>query len=571
MAQKQNDEELKQMARETTIPNNSEIILPVIDIRMKDRAIASSINGIAFAEFGGDLIYANRSTLEMWGYKKDQEMLGRPAVEFWKDKDKAIDMLKALKRTGSWVGELVAKRKDGSFFDAQVSATSISDETGKPSFMMSSFFDMTERNKIEKELRKSEEKYRLLVETMNDGLAIQDGNGILNFVNDKLCEMLGYPKEELIGHSALEFLDEVNQNKLEEQIRLRREGKQAPYEIEFRKKNGQNVPTLVSPQFLFDEDGNFKGSFGIITDITERKRSEEALQKAHDGLEQRVEKRTSELRESEEKFRLIAETSNDIIYQFDLQGLTTYCSPSIEQVLGFTLQEIIGTNIRDYFPSTELEKATENLKRIRSGERIELLELHILNKNRIPISLEISASPIIKEGNLIGGQGIARNITERKKTEDALRSRELELENKTKNLEEVNTALKVLLKKRGQDKIEIEEKVLSNVKELVEPYLEKLKNSESNEKQKTYVDILESNLQEIISPFIRRLSSKYLSLTPTEIQVADLVRKGKRNKEMADLLHLSPRTIKFHRENIRKKLGITNTKSNLRSHLISLQ
>jgi len=571
MAQKQNDEELKQMARETTISNNSEIILPVIDIRMKDRAIASSINAIAFAEFGGDLIYANRSTLEMWGYKKDQEMLGRPAVEFWKDKDKAIDMLKALKRTGSWVGELVAKRKDGSFFDAQVSATSISDETGKPSFMMSSFFDMTERNKIEKELRKSEEKYRLLVETMNDGLAIQDGNGILNFVNDKLCEMLGYPKEELIGHSALEFLDEVNQNKLEEQIRLRREGKQAPYEIEFRKKNGQNVPTLVSPQFLFDEDGNFKGSFGIITDITERKRSEEALQKAHDGLEQRVEKRTSELRESEEKFRLIAETNNDIIYQFDLQGLTTYCSPSIEQVLGFTPQEIIGTNIRDYFPSTELEKATENLKRIRSGERIELLELQVLNKNRIPISLEISASPIIKEGNLIGGQGIARNITERKKTEDALRSRELELENKTKNLEEVNTALKVLLKKRGQDKIEIEEKVLSNVKELVEPYLEKLKNSESNEKQKTYVDILESNLQEIISPFIRRLSSKYLSLTPTEIQVADLVRKGKRNKEMADLLHLSPRTIKFHRENIRKKLGITNTKSNLRSHLISLQ
>ena len=152
-----------------------------------------------------------------------------------------------------------------------------------------------------------------------------------------------------------------------------------------------------------------------------------------------------------------------------------------------------------------------------------------------------------------------------------MRERENELVNKTRNLEDVNTALKVLLKKREEDKTELEEKVLLNVKELVEPYLEKLKNSELNEKQKIYADIVELNINDIISPFLGKLSSKYLKLTPSEIQISNLVRQGRRTKEIADLLHLSTRTIKFHRENIRKKLDITNTKSNLRSHLLSLQ
>jgi len=144
------------------------------------------------------------------------------------------------------------------------------------------------------------------------------------------------------------------------------------------------------------------------------------------------------------------------------------------------------------------------------------------------------------------------------------------LEIKTTTLEETNTALKVLLKRRDEDKTEYEEKVLLNVKELVVPYLEKLNKSGLDETQKAYAGILESNLNDIISPFSQRLSSKFLNFTPTEIQVANLLKQGKTNKEIGEVLNSSPRTVAFHRENIRKKLGLKNKKTNLKSYLLSL-
>jgi PAS domain S-box-containing protein len=163
------------------------------------------------------------------------------------------------------------------------------------------------------------------------------------------------------------------------------------------------------------------------------------------------------------------------------------------------------------------------------------------------------------------------NIIELKQTDWALKKREKELEIKTKSLEEMNSALKVLLERRELDKQELEEKVLFNVKELVVPYLEKLKGSGLDEKKKGYASVLESNLNSIISPFSRTLSSKYLNLTPAEIRVANLVNQSKTTKEIADLLNVSGKTIGSHRESIRKKLGIKNKKANLRTHLLSLE
>jgi len=166
---------------------------------------------------------------------------------------------------------------------------------------------------------------------------------------------------------------------------------------------------------------------------------------------------------------------------------------------------------------------------------------------------------------------IATDITRRMQKEEMLKTREKELKKKTNNLEEVNTALKVLLKRREKDKIELEEKVLLNVRELVSPYLRKLIGGGLNEHQETYASIMKSNLKDIISPFMHRLSSKYINLTPSEIQIANLIKQGRNTKEIAKLLNLSARTIKFHRENIRRKIGIKNSKANLRTHLISFQ
>jgi PAS domain S-box-containing protein len=166
---------------------------------------------------------------------------------------------------------------------------------------------------------------------------------------------------------------------------------------------------------------------------------------------------------------------------------------------------------------------------------------------------------------------MAIDIHERKQVEDALREREKELESQAANLEEMNAALKVLLKRRDEDEKVLQEKVLFNVRELIEPCLEKLKHGELNNKQKAYLDILESNLNDIVSPFSRSLQLRHYNLTPSEMQIAALVRDGKTTKQIANLLNLSTRTVDTHRLRIRTKLGIRNKKSNLRSHLLSLR
>jgi PAS domain S-box-containing protein len=162
-------------------------------------------------------------------------------------------------------------------------------------------------------------------------------------------------------------------------------------------------------------------------------------------------------------------------------------------------------------------------------------------------------------------------LIELKQAEHNLKAREKGLVIKAHNLEEANIALRALLKRRDRDKMELEEKVISNINDLVKPYLEKLKNNGLNERQKACASILESNLYDIISPFSHTLSSRRLNLTPAEIQVANLVKHGRNTKEIADFLNVSTRTIESHRDNIRKKLGIKNKKANLRTYLLSIQ
>lgn len=167
-------------------------------------------------------------------------------------------------------------------------------------------------------------------------------------------------------------------------------------------------------------------------------------------------------------------------------------------------------------------------------------------------------------------QRLENEIAEHEKAEEALRKREAELRLNSRHLEEVNTALRVLLRQRDEHKVEIEEKVLSNLRELVIPYIETLQESDLDAKQMSCVNMLESNLKDLISPFSQKLSSEYLGLTPKEIQVANLVREGKTTKEIAELLNVSTNAIVFHRYHIRKKLGLKNQKINLRSYLSSL-
>lgn len=159
---------------------------------------------------------------------------------------------------------------------------------------------------------------------------------------------------------------------------------------------------------------------------------------------------------------------------------------------------------------------------------------------------------------------------ERRKAEDDLKRSEKELQLKSKTLEEANIALKVLLKHREEDRSVMEENILSNVKKLILPSIDKLKNLKLNETQLDHVNIMENHVKEIISPFLRNLTTKHFDMTPREIQIATLIKEGKTTKEMTEYLNISATAVDFHRKNIRSKLGIKNSKTNLRSLLISM-
>ncbi|NLN59240.1 MAG: PAS domain S-box protein [Deltaproteobacteria bacterium] len=165
---------------------------------------------------------------------------------------------------------------------------------------------------------------------------------------------------------------------------------------------------------------------------------------------------------------------------------------------------------------------------------------------------------------------LAQEVEERRRMEEILKKREKELEVKSRNLEELNTALTVLLKKREEDKNQLEERVLTNVKEMVLPYTEKLRNTALHSDQAAYLSILENHLNDIISPFLVKMSAKYRRFTPKEIQVATLVKDGKTSKEIADIMNVCVGAVELHRNHIRKKLGLTHKKMNLRSYLLSL-
>jgi len=168
-------------------------------------------------------------------------------------------------------------------------------------------------------------------------------------------------------------------------------------------------------------------------------------------------------------------------------------------------------------------------------------------------------------------KAVIERTAELTRSNEQLKAKKAELHLQTEELSELNSALRVLLKQREQDKDALEEKVLCNIKRVAVPYIEKLKKSRLNDEQITCLNILESNLNDIVSSFTRELSSKYLALSPTEIQVANLINEGKQTKEIADILNLSNNTIVSHRYKIRSKLGLKNKKVNLRAYLRTIK
>ncbi|MBC2745231.1 MAG: PAS domain S-box protein [Desulfosarcina sp.] len=312
-------------------------------------------------------------------------------------------------------------------------------------------------------------------------------------------------------------------------------------------------------------------------------------------------KAEARIRESEQRYRSFLESSPDPIVVYNMKGVATYVNPAFEQTFGLSRLELLGKQI-DFVPEECWPETKAAIDRMLSGKKITMFETKRLARDGRVLDVQISSTLFQdQKGQPVGNIVTLRDISARKKAEEALgqyhdqleelvqeRTAELAdtnrrlkqqiderkraeeaLKAQSSHLEEVNTALRVLLKKREEDKKEVETNVLSNVKELVSPYLVRLKRGHLEPRQETMLEILQSNLDNIISPFISKLSSRYLNFTPTEIRVANLIKEGKTNKEIAELLLISKNTVLFHRHHIRTKLGLKNKKINLRTHLLS--
>ncbi len=287
------------------------------------------------------------------------------------------------------------------------------------------------------------------------------------------------------------------------------------------------------------------------------------------------------LKEREENFRTLAENANDGILIAVEEGKYVYANQRAAEITGYGVFELLKTTIQDIVHPDDFEKIEETYRHIFAGKKFQrLFETTIVRKDGNEVPIEITSARSIWYGHPAAIL-IFRDITERVKAKNALqeahhklelrvKERTKDLEIKTKSLEEMNTAMKVLLKKREEDKIEIEDNVLTNVKELVMPFVDKFRETQLDGQQKTFLSIIESNLNEIISPFTRRLSLEYLNLTPTEIQIANMTKHGSTSKKIAKIMNISPRTVDTHKKNIRRKIGLEGKRANLRSYLLSL-
>jgi PAS domain S-box-containing protein len=511
--------------------------------------VESLLDAVYEFDLDGKFIYVNEAATHMFGYSRDEFLSGIRVEDIIVEEEK-VTFRKAIDEVlkGKTVaGERTLIRKDGTTFIGEIHSGPIykgKDVIGVRGILR----DITERKEAQEVMLFQS---RAITNAFN-GIAITDMEGNLTCVNESYSKMHGYQPDELIGKNISIMVPDEYMGFFKNEIMPNLYKGNWSGETKGKKKDGTTFDIRISSSLIEDSNGNPVALLGICDDITERKQAEEAL------------------RESEEKYRMITETSIDGIYQIDNSGKFIFLNEAVAETGGYTREEMLGMHFSSFISETDLPKAMRLFEKLKSGETVQS-ELVCKHKLRHEFPIYFSAVPVIREDRIVGLTGIMRDITEQKRAEKTLREREAELETKTKSLEEVNTALRVLLRKRDEDRNELEEKVVSNVKELVVPFAEKVKQGLFDPKQVAYMNILESNLNDIISPFLHNLSARYVNLTPTEIRVAHLVKEGKTTKETAELMALSPRTIETHRKNLRKKLGIQKNKGNLRSHLLSLK
>ncbi len=271
------------------------------------------------------------------------------------------------------------------------------------------------------------------------------------------------------------------------------------------------------------------------------------------------------MRQSETLFRNLVENAPIGIVLIGDSDDIIYANPRFNELYGYTQEELGSLEAWWELSCPDAGARKIFVAALREATATGLLSDVCCKDNAIKHAL-------VKLVELPGGRMLIayEDMTAQIIYERALQKREKELHEKSEKLEEMNAALRVLLNRMNSDREEMEHKVFVNVRDMIVPYVDKLETFCHGEAQQSYLNIIKTNLQNVVSSFNLQLAKQSVSLTPREMQIANMINEGMTNKDISAILYISNSAVEFHRHNIRKKLNIVDKKVNLKTHLRSI-
>ncbi|MBQ4133516.1 MAG: PAS domain S-box protein [Desulfovibrionaceae bacterium] len=369
----------------------------------------------------------------------------------------------------------------------------------------------------------------------------------MEFLYTNLLSLLGYDSEDIentqISWDNLTHPDDLPE--VHRRLQQHFDGLTPFYEAEYRAKakNGEWRWILGHGKVVRrDSEGRPLEAIGTHMDIDRLKRTEENLRK------------------SESQFRTLVENAPVALILVSPDGKFLYANPRFTDLSGHDHTEF--DSIENWwavaYPNAEAH--AEFLRKLEEGNPF---HTEIVGRGDLEKQVIVHFAKLPDGSSFIAYE----DITSQSIYERTLLKREKELHEKSEKLEEMNAALRVILNRMNSDKDELESKVYMNIRDLVMPYVDKLESMTHNEVQQSYLNIIKQNLQNIASSFAVQFSKRNVSLTPREIQIANMINENMSNKDIAAILYISESSVEFHRHNIRKKLGLVDKKVNLKTYL----